>query len=509
MASKEEELNVLLSKLNLAYEKCDNGTPDVVNTLDIDAETEHDKVVSGVKSLMVKGFVTLEELKLNSYTLSEEGLKYATSGSPEYLLVQVVASNPGIKPTEASSQVENGKIGLSKALKSQMLAMDSDKGLILGKTKLEFDVTQKILLHVKEYGSSEKNLMEKLSEIIPNEKELNNEFADLKKRKLISSKVTVTYMVKKTENYKSQVVPQFTDLTSELLENDLWKSLEIKKYNFFSSGKRVSNGDFHPLVHSMDEFRYIFTSMGFEELDTSKYLESSFWCFDSLYIPQQHPARDTQDTFFTKHPSLANPEFMDENYIKNVSIAHGDGSIYNSTGWRYDWKLDEALKMVLRTHITPCSARVLKAMADEYQKGNPIVPRRFFAIDKVFRNEASDSTHLSEFHQVEGLVVGYDLGLGHLMGVLETFYKSIGITNLRYKPAYNPYTEPSMEIFGFHTSLNTWVEVGNSGIFRPEMLLPMGLPENVTVIAWGLSLERPTMLRHNIRNIRDLIGCKY
>lgn len=89
-----------------------------------------------------------------------------------------------------------------------------------------------------------------------------------------------------------------------------------------------------------------------------------------------------------------------------------------------------------------------------------------------------------------GLVADRNLGLGDLIGVIAHFFERIGITQLRFKPAYNPYTEPSMEIFGFHPDRGDWTEVGNSGIFRPEMLLPMGLPEDVRVIAWGLSLER-------------------
>ena len=82
------------------------------------------------------------------------------------------------------------------------------------------------------------------------------------------------------------------------------------------------------------------------------------------------------------------------------------------------------------------------------------------------------------------------------------------MTKLRFKPAFNPYTEPSMEIFAFHPMLDKWVEVGNSGMFRPEMLEPMGLPDDVNVIAWGLSLERPTMIMYGIDNIRDLFGSK-
>ena len=131
-----------------------------------------------------------------------------------------------------------------------------------------------------------------------------------------------------------------------------------------------------------------------------------------------------------------------------------------------------------------------------------------FSIDRVFRNEAVDRTHLAEFHQVEGVICDKDLTLGDLIGVLYQFFERLGMTQLRFKPAFNPYTEPSMEIFAFHPMLDKWVEVGNSGMFRPEMLEPMGLPEDVNVIAWGLSLERPTMIMYGIDNIRDLFGSK-
>jgi phenylalanyl-tRNA synthetase alpha chain len=100
------------------------------------------------------------------------------------------------------------------------------------------------------------------------------------------------------------------------------------------------------------------------------------------------------------------------------------------------------------------------------------------------------------------------LTLGDLVGVLHQFFARLGMTQLRFKPAFNPYTEPSMEIFAYHPMLKKWVEVGNSGMFRPEMMLPMGMPEDVNVIAWGLSLERPTMIMYGIDNIRDLFGSK-
>jgi len=135
-------------------------------------------------------------------------------------------------------------------------------------------------------------------------------------------------------------------------------------------------------------------------------------------------------------------------------------------------------------------------------------PVKYFSIDRVFRNENLDATHLAEFHQVEGLVADYNLNLGDLFGVIQTFFSRIGIPDIRFKPTYNPYTEPSMEIYGYSKILDKWMEVGNSGVFRPEMLIPMGLPNDVSVIAWGLSLERPTMIKYGIGNIRDLFGYK-
>ena len=133
---------------------------------------------------------------------------------------------------------------------------------------------------------------------------------------------------------------------------------------------------------------------------------------------------------------------------------------------------------------------------------------KYFSIDRVFRNETLDATHLAEFHQIEGFIADRNIGLSHLLGIMKEFYAKIGINQIKYKPAYNPYTEPSLEIFGFHPQLKRWVEIGNSGVFRPEMLRPMGLPEDVRVIAWGLSLERPTMIYYGLSNIRDLFGHK-
>lgn len=261
-------------------------------------------------------------------------------------------------------------------------------------------------------------------------------------------------------------------------------------------------------------------------------MESGFWNFDALFVPQQHPARDMQDTFFISDPPKAdrpqgNPvadKAMDdmesgartlyevpnpkttkprnfEEYWKHIRDVHEKGG-FGSIGYRYKWSEDESLRLVLRTHTTAVSTWALHRLAEDPR------PARYFSIDRVFRNETVDATHLAEFFQVEGVIADFGLTLGGLMKFLEDFYSKLGLSNLRFKPAYNPYTEPSMEIFGYHGGLGKWVEIGNSGMFRPEMLEPMGLPADMRVYGFGLSLERPTMIRYGLSNIRDLLGHK-
>ena len=242
--------------------------------------------------------------------------------------------------------------------------------------------------------------------------------------------------------------------------------------------------------------------MGFEEMPTNRYVETGFWNFDALFVPQQHPARDLQDTFYISDPKTADKPRADPDvkadtadynaYWKNVQEVHQNGK-YGSIGYRYPWAEEESLRLVLRTHTTAISTAMLHKLASRKGSDGRPPPARYFSIDRVFRNETVDATHLAEFHQVEGVIADYGLSLGGLMEFMTIFFNKMGIFDLRFKPAYNPYTEPSMEIFSFHKGLNKLVEIGNSGMFRPEMLESMGLPKDMRVFGWGLSLERPTV----------------
>ncbi|XP_021238634.1 phenylalanine--tRNA ligase alpha subunit isoform X4 [Numida meleagris] len=325
------------------------------------------------------------------------------------------------------------------------------------------------------------------------------ERTDLKKRKLLLEVTLKSYWIRKGSAFSTAVVRQETDLTPEMIATGSWRKLPFKAYNFSALGLPPTCGHLHPLLKVRSQLRQIFLEMGFTEMPTDNFVESSFWNFDALFQPQQHPARDQHDTFFLQDPAEA-PE-LPTSYMARVKKVHSQGG-YGSQGYKYEWKVEEARKNLLRTHTTSASARALYHLAHQ----GKFTPVKYFSIDRVFRNESLDATHLAEFHQVEGVVADRGLTLGHLMGILHQFFTKLGISKLRFKPAYNPYTEPSMEVFSYHEGLKKWVEVGNSGVFRPELLLPMGLPESVSVIAWGLSLERPTMIKYGINNIRELVG---
>ncbi|KAK9822548.1 hypothetical protein WJX74_003786 [Apatococcus lobatus] len=449
---------------------------------------DHGRVVGLIKSLQSDGLIIAEGSELASFELTEEGASYQQAGSPE---AQVWNSIPeeGVAVTHAVLASPLGKIGQSKGLQKKWLFMDKSSTGTLVKRKVD---------------SITDTVQEQLSKVLQGQHQEvpSKELADLKKRKMIRDVKRFTYRVAKGPEFALQRRKAATDLTADMLAKGTWKEEKFKAYNFNALGQPTAGGHLHPLLKVRTQFRKIFTQMGFQEMATNAFVESSFWNFDALFQPQQHPARDAHDTFFLTHPARAPICHVPEDYLNRVRQVHERGG-YGSEGYGTPWKVAEAEKNLLRTHTTAVSSRMLYKLAQEGFR-----PAKYFSIDRVFRNEAVDRTHLAEFHQIEGVVCDIGLTLGHLIGILKLFFTRLGLPKLRFKPAYNPYTEPSMEIFSYSEELKKWIEVGNSGMFRPEMLRPMGLPENVNVIAWGLGLERPTMILYGIDNIRDLFGHK-
>eukprot|EP01006_Ploeotia_vitrea_P039536 TRINITY_DN66356_c1_g4_i1.p2 TRINITY_DN66356_c1_g4~~TRINITY_DN66356_c1_g4_i1.p2 ORF type:complete len:538 (-),score=326.18 TRINITY_DN66356_c1_g4_i1:69-1661(-) len=459
---------------------------------------DHIQLVGVLKSLEAAEYVKLETHQRTDVVLKPEALQYIESGSPEVLLYKALPEAGGVTKAELGQTVSKQilSVGLSKCMKMKPQWVVMDKA-----TKTFQRNTDAAVVAAVERDE----VKQQLQQIAGGKADALSagDIKELSKRKLLSKVSTKTYGVSKAAKFRPERKKLATDLTPEMLRTDAWKEEEFKEYNFAAKGQELDVGCLHPLMKVRTQFRSILLEMGFEEMPTNNFVESSFWNFDSLFQPQQHPARDSHDTFFLVNPEKCGP-IPDQEYQERVRKQHEVGG-YGSIGYRYDWSLDEAQKNILRTHTTAVSARMLYKLAN--QPGG-FQPKKYFSIDRVFRNESLDSTHLAEFHQVEGLVADRGLTLGDLIGVIGTFFKRIGITDLRFKPAFNPYTEPSMEIFGFSKDLNKWIEIGNSGMFRPEMLQPMGIPEDVRVIAWGLSLERPTMIKYGIDNIRDLFGHK-
>ena len=436
---------------------------------------DHQKIVGAMMSLESLGdVIKSESYVIKRWQLTNEGEQIAKNGSHEALVFQQVTSEGTLQPDLMKAVGSVGKIGFSKAMSAGWIMIDKSGGKPLVKRKVEA-----IVDNVKEHL----NLVSqgKIDQIETKAKD------EYKKRKLLHDVNFTAYKISKGPNFTTTIEKPVTELTPEMISNGSWKTANFKPYNFEALGIIPPAGHLHPLLKVRAEYRQIFLEMGFSEMPTNNYVESSFWNFDALFQPQQHPARDAHDTFFISDPANAS-DFPPE-YLEKVKTVHSQGG-YGSQGYGYDWKIEEAKKNILRTHTTAVSARMLYKIAQEPE----FKPQKYFSIDRVFRNETLDATHLAEFHQIEGVVADYDLTLGDLLGVINEFFKKLGIEKLRFKPAYNPYTEPSMEIFSYHEGLKKWVEIGNSGIFRPEMLLPMGLPENVNVIAWGLSLERYTQL---------------
>ncbi|RZF44677.1 hypothetical protein LSTR_LSTR000629 [Laodelphax striatellus] len=451
-------------------------------------QEDHQKLVGAIKSIQSLGDVIVAEPQsIKTWELTDEGKQICQGGSHEALIFNSVPE-AGIPQADLMKSVPNAKVGFSKAMSKGWIALDKASGLVRRKVPTISDEVQE---HLKLISSND------FENVALNFKQ------DYKKRKLVQEITTKTFLLKKGPNFTTTITKPETDLTPEMIATGSWKTKAFKPYNFEATGILPNSGHLHPLLKVRTEFRQIFLEMGFTEMPTNNFIESSFWNFDALFQPQQHPARDAHDTFFLLDPKLTDDSKFPPDYLERVKTVHSKGG-YRSQGYRYDWSVKEAQKNLLRTHTTANSARMLYKLAQEKE----FKPSKFFSIDRVFRNETLDATHLAEFHQIEGVIADYDLSLGNLIGVLYEFFKKLGITQLKFKPAYNPYTEPSMEIFCYHSGLGKWIEVGNSGVFRPEMLLPMGLPEKVNVIAWGLSLERPTMIKYGLNNIRELVGPK-
>jgi phenylalanyl-tRNA synthetase alpha chain len=290
-----------------------------------------------------------------------------------------------------------------------------------------------------------------------------------------------------------RVVKERNTLTSEDIESGAWREIKLRPYDVKLAAKDIYPAKIHPLRKIIEQTRRAFLEMGFTEV-VSPMVESAFWNFDALFQPQDHPARDMQDTFYMRDPVAA--PLPDAKVVEPVRRTHEDGWETGSEGWGYTWSPERSKQVVLRTHTTAATIRALAA--------NPNPPGKFFCVGWTYRNETISFKHLPVFHQVDGIVIDEEANLASLMGTLQEFYSKMGFGRVKFKPAFYPYTEPSVDVVVYMESRKKWLEMGGAGIFRPEVTLPLGC--KYPVLAWGLGIERLAMLRFGLADIRDLYG---
>lgn len=281
-------------------------------------------------------------------------------------------------------------------------------------------------------------------------------------------------------------------LTREILSSGEWKNAVFRRYRVDIPPARILTGRLHPYGCFLDGVRAKFVSMGFQEM-TGPLAESEFWNNDALFMPQFHAARDIHDAYYLEEGvRMDSPE---PSLLEKVADVHRNGGDTGGRGWGYEFSLAKTMQAVLRSQGTALSARTLAS--------GPETPGKYFGIAKCFRYDQVDATHLPDFFQVEGIVLGEDINFRHLLGLLKLFAEEIaGAESYRYVPAYFPFTEPSVELHVKHSVLG-WFEMGGAGLFREEVTLPLGV--RVPVIAWGLGLDRMALLAMGLSDIRDLV----
>ncbi len=330
-------------------------------------------------------------------------------------------------------------------------------------------------------------------------------------RSLLSNRPELAKIKKRTQRTVSltpagrqaKIYAQQTSERNELTPEDIeagketrdWNEIlsSLRKYDVTLPAASIYPAKIHPLRKIIEQTRRAFLEMGFAEV-ASPMVESAFWNFDALFQPQDHPARDMQDTFYMRDPAEA--PLPDEKIVKPVRRTHEDGWETGSEGWGYTWSPERSKQVVLRTHTTAATIRALAT--------NPEPPGKFFCVGWTYRNETISFKHLPVFHQVDGIVVDEEANLASLMGTLQEFYSKMGFGRVKFKPAFYPYTEPSVDVVVYMESRKKWLEMGGAGIFRPEVTLPLGC--RWPVLAWGLGIERLAMLRFGLSDIRDLYG---
>jgi len=413
-----------------------------------------------------KGLARVERCVAKAFVYTEEGKTYLINGLPETQLLRFIL--PGTHLTDLQKH-EAFKIGFGQLRK---------KGLV----KIEGTSVSKIP------GAS----TEEEEAALKNPTDADPKTKELLKRGILQESESVNYVISATPDGLAiakrglDLREETGTLTRDQILSGAWKTANLRKYDISKLPKKAYPGKIHPYQRIIGEMREILLEMGFTEL-YGDIVQQSFWNFDALFQPQDHPAREMQDTFYLRETIPLPPGYEK---VKAMHISGGDTS---STGWGGSWKEEKAEQCVLRTHTTSLSIQYLA------QHPNP--PVKAFAVGRVYRRETIDTTHLAEFEQLEGIVMDENVTFGNLLGILREFYNRMGFESVRFKPSFYPYTEPSLDAEVYVEGIG-WIEMGGAGVFREEVTAPIGIRH--PVLAWGLGVSRIAMLRLGLKDLRLL-----
>jgi len=444
-------------------------------------------------SLQDQKLLRILERRRTIIRLTEEGISYAQMNVPERRLVEAALETGEEEIDELSKKVRVSKemvpIALGWIRRKDWGEIAKRGGqLVLTVTRRPDETSDELLLK----AIYEKKQLE--AEDVSST--LKEAVAILRGRNLIELHEKIERDLELTDAGHILVrngVPftkETTALTSDLILSGKWRDVKLREYDVSASPPELYPGKKHVFVEFMDEAKRVLTAMGFEEYE-GPFVETEFWNFDALFQAQDHPAREIHDSYRVKHPKQGDIESQE--LVERVKRTHEDGWITKSAGWGYKWNYDNARRLVLRTQTTAVSIRYLST----HQRP----PIKMYCLSKVFRPDVLDAKHAMEFYQLDGIVGDKGINVRHLLGFLREFARALGLGEVRFRPHYFPFTEPSVESYVKHPKLG-WVEFVGSGVFRPEVLKPLGI--DFPVIAWGMGFDRLAMIGLGIDDIREL-----
>lgn len=447
------------------------------------------EVMRALQWLSNKNVVKIHTQDYDVLSITPKSQSYVKDGLPETQFLKAIEKK-GLTFQDMQKKINKEEFNVCLGMLKKEKAIEIDKGII-NITKLG----EKILSTPNDLHAV-LNSIQKEDKLTKKELELSKE---LIKRGLVKSTVrsnksaTLEKLGKDLLKEDLSKADQLEEkLTSQMLKDGSWENKTFRKYDVNTKVPSKNRGKRHFVNEAIEYAREVWLSMGFQEM-TGDMVNTSYWNFDTLFTAQDHPVRDMQDTFFIGKPVTGKLP-KDVSAIKAV---HENGGDTQSVGWKYSWSEDDARTNVLRTHTTVLSSKTLSNLNPED------LPAKFFAVGKCFRNETVDWSHLFEFNQSEGIVIDEDVNFRHLLGYLKRFFALLGFPQARFRPAYFPYTEPSVEIDVFHPVHKKWFELGGAGIFRPEVTKPL-LGKEIPVLAWGPGFDRIMTEYYEIKDLRDL-----